>query len=82
MKNKIPVLYSITIFLLTSGCQSTPVQPVNQVACSEPRPEICTMNYQPVCGFDSNNISKTYSNACSACGDKNIVTYIEGECSK
>ena len=82
MKNKIRVFSSMTTFLLISACQSTPVQSVNQVVCSEPRPEICTMNYQPVCGLDSSNSAKTYSNACGACSDKNVVTYIEGECSK
>lgn len=56
------------------------LEPVNQIICTEPRPEICTMDYKPVCGFNSDNSSKTYSNACSACSDKNVVKYIKSNC--
>jgi hypothetical protein len=82
MKNKIWVLYLMTTLLLISGCQSSPAQLENKLVCKDPRPEICTMNYQPVCGLDSSNSAKTYSNACGACSDKNVVTYMEGECSE
>jgi len=82
MNNKIPVLYLMTTLLLVSGCQSSPVQIENKLVCKNPRPEICTMNYLPVCGFDSNNKSRTYSNACGACSDKNVVSYIKDECSE
>ena len=41
------------------------------VACVEPRPQLCTMQYDPVCGLTANNQYKTYSNACSACSDTN-----------
>ncbi len=82
MKNKIRVLYLMTIVLLVSGCQSSSAQIENKLVCKDPRPEICTMNYLPVCGFDSSNSAKTYSNACGACSDKNVDSYIEGECSE
>lgn len=55
-------------------------KPVNKISCSNPRPEICTMEYKPVCGFNSDNSSKTYSNACTACSDKKVVTYINNAC--
>jgi hypothetical protein len=68
--------------VLLNGCQSAPSSlAIDQTSCSEPRPEMCTMDYKPVCGFDKNNNSKTYSNACSACSNKQVVTYIKGECS-
>ena len=41
----------------------------------KPKPEVCTMDYRPVCGCDD----KTYSNACAAAGAGVSVAY-EGEC--
>ena len=38
-------------------------------------PELCTMDYVPVCANDG----KTYSNGCSACG-AGLAYFIEGEC--
>ncbi|GJL95868.1 MAG: hypothetical protein DHS20C05_22730 [Hyphococcus sp.] len=38
-------------------------------------PELCTMQYEPVCGCDG----KTYGNACSAAGKGVSVAY-DGEC--
>ncbi|MCK5122521.1 MAG: DUF4136 domain-containing protein [Methylococcales bacterium] len=58
------------------------LQSVNHISCSDPRPEICTMDYQPVCGFDLDNNIKTYSNACTACSDKEVVKYIKNKCSE
>lgn len=38
--------------------------------------EICTLDYNPVCGDNM----KTYGNACSACASGEIDSYVEGEC--
>jgi hypothetical protein len=48
--------------------------------CEEPRPQICTMDYRPVCGTLSDGSVKTYANGCGACGDANVVSWVEGEC--
>jgi len=50
------------------------------VACEEPRPQLCTMQYDPVCGLTANNQYKTYSNACSACSDASVSGYNPGAC--
>lgn len=47
--------------------------------CKEPRPQICTLNYQPVCAT-TKNAKKTYANGCTACSDKNVIKYREGAC--
>ena len=48
--------------------------------CEEPRPQICTMDYRPVCGTLSDANVKTYANGCGACSDANVVSWVEGEC--
>ncbi len=48
--------------------------------CVEPRPEICTREYRPVCGESIGGSKKTYGNACEACGDQNVVRHHAGEC--
>ena len=42
---------------------------------SEGAPELCTMDYVPVCANDG----KTYGNGCSACG-ADVAYFIDGEC--
>lgn len=48
--------------------------------CPTPRPEICTMEYNPVCGVLGNGERKQYSNGCSACGDEAVSGYTAGPC--
>jgi len=61
------------------------------VVCTDPRPEMCTMEYAPVCAQRDNGIRcvqapcpstdlVTYSNACSACSDAKVYAYRLGEC--
>ena len=78
----------ILVFLAMSGCAATepiksnetkPNYPKRQI-CREPRPEMCTQQYDPVCGQFSQGGSKTYSNWCSACSDKAVESYVPGEC--
>lgn len=61
------------------------------IQCPDNRPEVCTQIYQPVCGLVDTGIRcittpcpsaeyKTFGNACTACSDKNVTGYSEGEC--
>jgi alkaline phosphatase D len=49
-------------------------------ACPDQRPQICTMDYQPVCAQLKNGNFKTYSNGCTSCTDPNVVAYRNGTC--
>lgn len=49
-------------------------------ACEGPRPEVCTLDYRPVCGQLTDNETKTFGNACMACGDASVIGFFEGEC--
>ena len=50
------------------------------IACSDPRPQMCTMDYTPVCGNHKDGSSKTYGNACGACSNPEVVGHLLGEC--
>ncbi|MBC2712747.1 MAG: hypothetical protein HGJ94_17690 [Desulfosarcina sp.] len=49
-------------------------------ACPEIRPEVCTQEYKPVCAQHANGNKQTYSNACSACADVEVVGYKPDAC--
>ncbi|WP_220719025.1 Kazal-type serine protease inhibitor [Agarivorans litoreus] len=77
---KYAVIAFFTIFLMACSQTQEPLLKIDG-SCEEPRPEICTMEYDPVCG-EVNGELKEYGNACSACGDPEINTYQKGACPK
>jgi predicted small lipoprotein YifL len=77
-----PLLLSILLSL--AACATGPLKPVpvdgRMTACVEPRSQICTMDYTPVCAELKSGELKTYSNACSACADLNVVSHRPAAC--
>ena len=72
--------FVIGIVCLTS-CASTGGEPRSLMTeCKDPRPQICTMIYDPVCGRDKNGIRKTQASSCSACSEVDVLGFEEGEC--
>lgn len=77
----------LSVFAVVA-CSEVPVKPASQPPvqstiegkCSNPRPEMCTMEYNPVCGTDAKGLSRSYGNACSACGNAQVQTFTRGEC--
>jgi hypothetical protein len=59
-----------------------PPDPPASMACKEPRPQMCAMIYEPVCGLAKDGGHKTYGNACSACANDVVVGYASGACKK
>ena len=79
MKKRIILLVSMIMFF--SNClASETVNPINTTACPEERPEICTMDYTPVCASDKDSHLKTYANACAACANSEVVSYVPDAC--
>jgi len=71
--------------LFLSACAADPQKQPEAAAlgmteCENPRPEICTMDYTPVCGQLISGEEKTYANGCSACSVTNVIGYKAGEC--
>jgi hypothetical protein len=61
------------------------------VMCTDPRPELCTMIYAPVCATRDTGIrcittpcpsteQVTRSSACNACSDPKVISHVKGEC--
>lgn len=74
-----------------SSPKASSAELVLEVRCEEPRPQICTQEYVPVCGLRDTGIRcittpcdstewKTYSNACVACGDLAVFGYRQNQC--
>lgn len=53
-------------------------QDVNR--CEEPRPQVCTMEYVPVCATLATGGEKTYANGCAACSDAGVDGWVNGAC--
>jgi hypothetical protein len=60
--------------------------------CEEPRPDVCTYEYDPVCGLIRTVVVcpdasckdriawRNYSNACTACADREVESWKPGRC--
>lgn len=78
----------ICLAVLLSACNmtSTPApvseaQPLSDAtACAEPRPQVCTMEYNPVCAELQSGGRGDYSSPCNACADVAVSGYLNGAC--
>ena len=81
----------LVIISCLGACANQSVElmmPEGAIICSEPRPQICTREYRPVCGYtfsnsNSNSISeKTYATGCTACAHPSVQAYRPEACGK
>ncbi len=75
----------VVVLLLLAGCAATAEVKSNcgeeaLTVCPEPRPQMCTMDYRPVCAELKDGSRKTFSNGCTACSNPAVVGYRDGEC--
>ncbi len=69
------------LLLVLGGCQSQPSESL-VTQCTAPRPQVCTMEYAPVCAVVTSGGLKQYPSACNACADDAIAGYLLGECAQ
>ena len=85
------VLGAIVLVACNEQDQTAPGPGAGAVECRDPRPEMCTQDYQPVCATRDNGVrcvttpcdsteTATYSNGCMACADPAVYYYVEGAC--
>ena len=71
-----------TAALVLSGCVNSyapePTTPGTQ--CTDPRPQVCTMEYNPVCATLVAGGSKQYASGCNACADDAVASHLPGPC--
>ena len=73
--------WSPLLVLLSSCAGKTPVTAsVGETLCVDPRPQVCTMDYLPVCAALQDGTEATYPNACGACADTGVRSHRPGIC--
>jgi hypothetical protein len=73
--------FVMLVFGLTGCAGSGPPVQSGMTVCEDPRPQVCTMIYSPVCGIHEDKSQKTYASDCTACSKATVVGYELGECS-
>ena len=48
--------------------------------CKDPRPKICTMEYDPVCVITTSGLRRTYPSPCNACADVAVEGHKPNAC--
>ncbi len=76
------VLSSVLITACTSYNQKNNESgTLDLIVCEEPRPQICTREYNPVCATLQDGSIRTGATACTSCSDPDVVGYKMGACS-
>jgi len=87
----------ISLYLVACASQPNTEKPAtkqtdNQLTlCKEPRPQVCTREYRPVCATlkadtpcDKDDCGtehkKTYATGCTACANPSVLSYSSGKC--
>lgn len=85
------LLSLVSLGILTVGCATTSdekndLNEINEpgaldlILCEEPRPQICTREYDPVCATLKDGGTITGSTGCTSCSDPEVVGYKKGAC--
>ena len=71
----------IAVIILLSACASQPAaNKIASTACTEPRPQVCTMEFLPTCAVLAAGGRKEFASPCTACADTGVTGYVNGPC--
>jgi len=74
-------IFIAAVCLTLGACVSTGSdQSIAATICEDPRPQVCTMDYTPVCATLQDGSVKTYPNGCGACADANVKSWVADAC--
>lgn len=84
----IRMVFLLSSGLLSVGCATTEEEKdlnkepgaLDLILCEEPRPQICTREYDPVCATLQDGSVKTYATGCTSCSDAKVEGYKKGAC--
>jgi hypothetical protein len=89
MLNILRLVLLVTLGLLSVACATSDkekeeknIEPgaMDLIICTEPRPQICTREYDPVCATLQDGSVKTYATGCTSCSDSAVAGYRPGGC--
>jgi len=70
------VIAALATALVLAGCAGQP----DTTACTDPRPQVCTLEYNPTCAVLATGERKEYASPCNACADDQVASYEPGAC--
>ncbi len=73
-------LFGLTVLMITGCVSKAPINPEDMTLCSKPRPQVCAMIYDPVCGYVETGESSSFASACNACSDIDVIGHTPGAC--
>ena len=73
-------LITVCCLFLAACASSGQVTGDGAVSCQLPRPQVCTMEYNPVCASLREGGRRDYASPCNACADDAVAAYLPGAC--
>lgn len=73
---------AVIVLVSVIGLVVMAVQDGEKVYCEEEQREveICTTQWEPVCGYTEQGQKETYGNSCEACKNQDVIYWLEEEC--
>ena len=76
----IVVLCLVSMFSACGSSQQQGVSEAEVTQCLDPRPQICTLDYRPVCAVLADASRVEFSNGCSACSNPEVTGWVADAC--